>query len=61
MSKVLAKDKYRDFLTRVSTLVEDGRNNSIRQVNSIITRTYWEIGRVIVEEEQKGEERAEYG
>ena len=32
-----------------------------RNVNSIMTATYWEIGRRIVYSEQQGEERAEYG
>ncbi|HEX7360664.1 MAG TPA: DUF1016 N-terminal domain-containing protein, partial [Bryobacteraceae bacterium] len=32
-----------------------------RNVNSIMTATYWEIGRRIVESEQGGERRAGYG
>ena len=33
----------------------------MRTVNAIMTVTYWEIGRRIVEFEQRGEKRAEYG
>lgn len=37
------------------------RRTSARSVNAIMTRTYWEVGRRIVEFEQAGEKRAEYG
>jgi hypothetical protein len=33
----------------------------VRSVNALMTATYWEIGRRIVEFEQKGQNRAEYG
>lgn len=42
-------------------LLESARRLSARAVNSIMTATYWEIGRRIVELEQGGEERAAYG
>jgi hypothetical protein len=34
---------------------------SARVVNSLMTATYWEIGRRIVEHEQAGQHRADYG
>jgi hypothetical protein len=37
------------------------RNAASRSVNAIMTATYWEIGRQIVQLEQKGDARAEYG
>ncbi|MEW4453026.1 PDDEXK nuclease domain-containing protein [Bremerella sp. JC817] len=42
-------------------LLESARRLSARAVNSIMTATYWEVGRRIVELEQGGEKRAEYG
>ncbi|MDA1054649.1 MAG: PDDEXK nuclease domain-containing protein [Planctomycetota bacterium] len=42
-------------------LLESARRASARAVNCVMTATYWEIGRRIVELEQGGEERAEYG
>lgn len=42
-------------------LIQDARGNAIRAVDTIQVRTYWEIGRHIVEFEQGGENRAEYG
>lgn len=45
----------------IREILEKARFNVVRAVNSAMVYAYWEIGRVIVEEEQKGEERAEYG
>jgi hypothetical protein len=52
---------YGDVLASVVELLEEARRTSARAVNSIMTATYWEIGRRIVEFEQGGEQRAEYG
>ena len=37
------------------------RRSSARAVNALMTATYWEVGRRIVEFEQRGEMRADYG
>jgi predicted nuclease of restriction endonuclease-like (RecB) superfamily len=52
---------YPDLLGGISELLREARVAAGRVVNNIVTATYWEIGRRIVEHEQKGEERAEYG
>jgi len=52
---------YTGLLTSVSDLLEQARRQSARAVNALLTATYWEIGRRIVEFEQSGERRAEYG
>jgi predicted nuclease of restriction endonuclease-like (RecB) superfamily len=52
---------YTSFFDEVAALLEDARRASARSVNAIITATYWEIGRRIVEHEQGGRARAEYG
>ena len=41
--------------------MDQARNRVSREVNNILIQTYWEIGRVIVEDEQGNLERAEYG
>ena len=46
---------------RVVDLLQEARQQVLRTVNSTMVLTYFEIGRIIVEEEQKGKERAEYG
>ena len=58
----LEKSKdYKRFLDRVSTLLEKARKEAVRKVNIVLVETYWQIGKRIVQEEQKGKERADYG
>lgn len=52
---------YAELLGRVAGLLEAGRRSVVRSTNVILTATYWEIGRQIVEFEQGGAIRAEYG
>ena len=46
---------------QVVELLQQARQQVLRTVNSTMVLTYFEIGRIIVEEEQKGKERADYG
>ena len=57
----IAKSKYNDLLKNIGSTIETGRNNALSALNEQILLTYWEIGRHIVEFEQHGSERAEYG
>ena len=52
---------YSKALLDIKNLVQEVRYASARSVNAIMTATYWEIGRKIVEVEQKGQKRADYG
>ena len=52
---------YNAILAEMVGLLESARRASARAVNAVMTATYWEIGRRIVEYEQGGEGRAEYG
>ena len=52
---------YLNLLGGVSELLESARRGSARAVNALMTATYWEVGRRIVEFEQGGQKRAEYG
>jgi predicted nuclease of restriction endonuclease-like (RecB) superfamily len=52
---------YSGLLGGIAGLLEAARRTSARAVNALMTATYWEIGRRIVEFEQGGEKRAEYG
>jgi len=45
----------------IKTTIEEARNRAKQSINHIMTEAYWHIGRLIVEEEQKGNERAAYG
>jgi len=43
---------YRDLVGGIAGLLEEARRTSARAVNAVMTTTYWEIGRRIVEHEQ---------
>lgn len=45
----------------VCSIIEQGRETAYRAVNQTMIETYWQIGKRIIEEEQKGEKRADYG
>ena len=52
---------YRAVFGDVSKIIDAARESAARSVNAAMTAAYWLIGRRIVEFEQSGEERAEYG
>jgi hypothetical protein len=52
---------YSGLMTGIADLLDRARRAAARSVNSVLTTTYWEIGRRIVEYEQGGKTRAEYG
>lgn len=52
---------HKDIYSSIKELMDNARNNVAREVNNILIQTYWEIGRIIVEEEQGNSDRAEYG
>ncbi|MCT4640163.1 MAG: PDDEXK nuclease domain-containing protein [Bacteroidales bacterium] len=49
------------FYKRISKLLRQARNTVVNTINTTMVQTYFDIGKVIVEEEQGGEERAKYG
>jgi predicted nuclease of restriction endonuclease-like (RecB) superfamily len=49
------------FYAQIIDLLQAARNNIVRAVNQTMVLTYFEIGKIIIEEEQKGKNRAEYG
>lgn len=50
-----------DFLHRICNILENARKNVKTAVNLSMVYTYYDIGRMIIEEEQKGNNRADYG
>ncbi len=57
----LIQGNYSGLVSDISGLLEQARRTAVRAVNSVLTATYWEIGRRIVEFEQGGKAKAEYG
>lgn len=60
MDKLMKAD-YKGLLGKVSNLLERARRETVRKINNVIVQTYWDIGRLIVQEEQQGSQRAQYG
>lgn len=56
-----ASPSYRDLLKQISDTYTQGRMRAVRAVNTQLTETYWQVGRHIVEFEQGGNNKAEYG
>ena len=54
-------NSHSGFFERVAGLLKQARSSVVRTINQTMVRTYFEVGRLIIEEEQKGKERAEYG
>ncbi|MDD2412119.1 MAG: DUF1016 N-terminal domain-containing protein [Bacteroidales bacterium] len=50
-----------DFYNKVVDLLNEARKSVVQTVNIKMVYTYFEIGRIILEEEQNGKERAKYG
>lgn len=57
----LTKTTYKQLLKRIGTTVESGRSEALSLLNRQMLLTYWQIGQHIVEYEQQGNIRAEYG
>ena len=60
MSNKIDKN-HGEVFNNIKRLMDNARNKVANEVNSILLQTYWEIGRIIVEDEQGHSERAEYG
>ena len=53
--------KKSNLYIKIAELLQTARQSVVKNINHTMVLTYWEIGRMIVEEEQQGKERAEYG
>lgn len=50
-----------NYINEIKKILKNARQKAYTAINSAMVEAYWEIGRRIVEEEQRGKERAEYG
>jgi predicted nuclease of restriction endonuclease-like (RecB) superfamily len=57
----MVPNPYDQILADIVTTLESARSAAARSVNAIITATYWQVGHRIIEYEQGGQDRAEYG
>lgn len=47
--------------SNIRHIIEQARDTAYRAVNFAMAQAYWHIGKLVVEEEQSGKQRAEYG
>src|SRR3989339_2093596 len=61
MTKLYSQKDSKSLIQDISEILERGRNQAYKAVNNILVQTYREIGKRIVEFEQKGKITSEYG
>lgn len=59
--QAISSKNYTNLLDKIAGILVEARKKVIREINKSQVLAYWEIGREIVEFEQKGKTRAEYG
>jgi hypothetical protein len=59
--KLTSKNEYQALISNIGSIIEKGRREAYVKLSQTIIKTYWEIGKKLVEFDQKGEKRAEYG
>lgn len=55
------KNTYKKLIVDIGSTLQRSRENALKAVNRELVIAYWEIGKHIVEFEQNGKEKAEYG
>lgn len=61
MKKSLLKTEYQSLKIQIGELLREGRKQAARAINTVLVQTYWHIGKHIVEFEQGGKEKSDYG
>ena len=62
MNEIVKSDStYQHLVGEIADLLAAARTKVAHEVNTILVDTYWQIGKYIVEYEQNGNEKAEYG
>ncbi len=51
----------KNLFSQIKNLIEQSKSTLVRTINSAMVYTYFQIGKIIVEHEQKGEIKAQYG
>ena len=59
--KIVKADLTEQFISDIRTIILSARESAIRSVDTVRVQMYWRLGERIFIEEQKGQDRAEYG
>lgn len=57
----MSKEITNNVVSQIKSLLEAARQKVATEVNTTLLSTYWQIGKIIVEDEQQHSDRAEYG
>lgn len=57
----IQKSNYNHLIHTIGKLLTESRTTVAKHINTVLLKTYWQIGHYIVEFEQGGDFRAEYG
>ena len=58
MNEIIKKD---DLYQNIKTILQTAKDKAYKEINFLMVEAYWNIGKQIVQEEQNGKDRAEYG
>lgn len=61
MGKTDITENENSLIESIKEIIISSRKNIVRSINTEMLSTYWKIGRLIIEDEQKNRERAQYG
>ena len=61
MDEITTYSGYESLVEGIGTLLDSARAQIATSVNTVLVQTYWNIGKYIVDYEQAGAQRAEYG
>jgi len=61
MKELEPQKEYKNLIRDIGLILAKARNQAYKSANTILLKTYWKIGKRIVEFEQGGKEKAEYG
>ncbi|MCK5061663.1 DUF1016 family protein [Candidatus Parcubacteria bacterium] len=61
MTKLHSQQNYKNLIQDIGLILKQGKRQAYQAVNNILVKTYWEVGKRIVEFEQDGKITAEYG
>ncbi len=50
-----------NLINELKTIINQAKTKVVTTINTTMVQTYWQIGKMLVEDEQKGEKRAKYG
>ena len=61
MSRIIKQEDSNQLLSNIREILLSARHTAYKAVNFAMVTAYWNIGKIIVEDEQNGNTRAEYG